>query len=189
MGRKPCKSGIYADSYVCWQITHLRNYVVSRQALETASNVIAEKGQRPAGDQDPLAATAKQTYTIEELGALCRNLGSNQDIASARDLSMLLFMHCSAGRSDSVRLVHLADFCPPIHLKHICASTAPSSVSPVFAVSHQKHAAYLAWQKPACVLAFEQQLCMLHASLHDSHACHAYNQSFLLQAQHAFATP
>ena len=64
---------------------------------------------------------------------LCKTLGNSKDIASARDLSMLLFMHCSAGRSDSIRLVHLADFCPPIHLKHICASTTLSLMSQAFA--------------------------------------------------------
>ena len=109
------------------QSAQLCKHVSFHHALETELNRLAEKGLRPSGNHDPQGSVANQTYSLRQLENLSKDLGNSKCHEAARDLSMLLFMHMSAGRSDSIRLVHLADLCPPVHLRHICTPILISS--------------------------------------------------------------
>lgn len=89
------------------------------QVLKTVHNNLAQKGKRASSTQDPQGATGQQTFTVGQLHALALELGNSNDPVIARTLSMLLFLFASAARSDTARLIHLADLCKPTHLKHI----------------------------------------------------------------------
>ena len=102
-----------------WQTGQIRDCITFKLALAAALNNLATKGKRAPSTQDTQGATAQQTYTPQQLYDLAMQLGDKEDADSARDLSMLLYLFASAARGDSIRLVHLADFCHPKHLKAI----------------------------------------------------------------------
>lgn len=103
------------------QISRLGQNSLYQASYETIKLNIHEKGVRPDAAHDPQAHTAARTYSASELLSICTLLANSSDSNMVRNLCMLLWLHCTVCRSDTLRLMHLADMCAPAHLKCIGA--------------------------------------------------------------------
>ena len=90
-----------------------------RASYDTVTNRLAEKGQRPDDNHDPLDNTGQETFTTAQILLVNRHLLSVNQADADRDHAMNMWLFNVTGRSDDGRLVYQPDFLPPRQIKSI----------------------------------------------------------------------
>jgi hypothetical protein len=77
------------------------------------------KHSRLEGDDDPQDGTLADTFTPEELYAICKKLIASAKSSAQRDLSQFLFMIGAVARCDDALLLYLCDIMAPTPVRVI----------------------------------------------------------------------